>query len=1038
MTSPESSRFRLSTFAKELIAALIVLALCAMSAPAATVDFDGVTPIPLTCDSLAEPVGDENPRALDLVGTIDQPPADVAWDDNFLYFRFRLNGDPSGPQGFAQYAWVALIQTPGGNPFQYQYMVSVNGEGATDDFGNNGDTIEVWQNTTATDIDFDPLFHDPAEVRLFSQVYTYTGPGAVNDGPLARVTVADTSYDKNPDYFLDFAVPISALVAGGVINDPSDVSNLLFLPAVSTNSNNYNKGRLDGCPFVPATDLSISKTAMPAAIPANAGSPVSYEVTVQNTGLVSATGVVIEDPSVPAFVTNVTVEGSASDPNLVVMLDSTSPARIKLPVLPVGATATMTISGTATATCAQLPSTNTASARATNAMKRFASADLVVDTSPGAEICDGLDNNCDGQVDEGGSALCDDGNACTTDVCTPSGCGHQAIPGCVPCAVDGDCNDGNACTTDSCSAGVCTTSAIQGCVPCAVDGDCNDGNACTTDSCSAGVCTTSAIEGCVPCAGDGDCNDGNACTTDFCFAGACQAAPIGGCVPCATDGDCNDGNACTTDSCSAGACTATPIEGCVPCTVDGDCNDGNACTTDSCSAGACTASPIEGCVPCAADGDCNDGNACTTDFCFAGACQAAPIDGCVPCTTDGDCNDGNACTTDSCSAGACTATPIDGCVPCAADGDCNDGNACTTDSCSAGACTTTPIDGCILCTTDADCSDGNGCTIDVCGGETCLPSQPIEGCVPCSTGADCDDHNPCTDDVCSVDGVCDSTAIEGCVPCATDADCADDDACTSNVCGADGSCVVTAIPGCIPCTVDADCNDGNECTTDSCIAGACTSMPIEGCTVCVPSPEICNDGIDNDCDGLIDCADDNCANAPACQAPVEICGDCIDNDGDGLVDLDDPDCGCAQPEPLNLKRLKIKSKKSGAKKFKVKALVADAIPVGFDPTTTGMQMQMSDVNGMVFCARFDEGWQRKGKRRVKYVNKDKTTERLDGLKVAKFKVARNGRVKFIAKGPNADLRDDITGDLKVSVQVGDQCTVSSAPLRTKRRSLVFP
>jgi len=405
---------------------------------------------------------------------------------------------------------------------------------------------------------------------------------------------------------------------------------------------------------------------------------------------------------------------------------------------------------------------------------------------------------------------------------------------------------------------------------------------------------------------------------------------------------------------------------------------------------------------------------------------------------DGDCNDGNACSTDFCDAGVCNATPIEGCVPCGDDSECNDGQACTTDFCDGGVCNASPIDGCIPCDVDDDCSDGNACTIDVCGGETCLPSTPIEGCVPCATGTDCDDQNPCTDDVCTSEGVCDASPIDGCIPCEVDADCNDLDACTSDVCGPDGSCLVTTIPGCVPCDVDGDCNDDNECTTDSCIAGACTSMPIEGCTICVPTTEVCGDGIDNDCDEKTDCDDENCSAAPACEQPVEICGDCIDNDGDGFIDLDDPDCGCAQPEGLNLKRLKIKTKKSGDKKFKVKALVSDAIPVGFDPTATGMQLQMSDVNGVVFCARFDEGWERKGKRRIKYRNKDKTTERLAGLKVAKFKVAKNGSVRFAAKGPKAELRDEITGDLKVSVLVGEQCTVSSAPLRTKRRKLVFP
>jgi hypothetical protein len=35
-------------------------------------------------------------------------------------------------------------------------------------------------------------------------------------------------------------------------------------------------------------------------------------------------------------------------------------------------------------------------------------------------------------------------------------------------------------------------------------------------------------------------------------------------------------------------------------------------------------------------------------------------------------------------------------------------------------------------------------------------------------------------------------------------------------------------------------------------------------TQCVPSPEICNDQIDNDCDGLTDCLDPDCNNTPPC------------------------------------------------------------------------------------------------------------------------------------------------------------------------------
>jgi hypothetical protein len=60
--------------------------------------------------------------------------------------------------------------------------------------------------------------------------------------------------------------------------------------------------------------------------------------------------------------------------------------------------------------------------------------------------------------------------------------------------------------------------------------------------------------------------------------------------------------------------------------------------------------------------------------------------------------------------------------------------------------------------------------------------------------------------------------------------------------------------------------------------------------ICVP--EVCSDGLDNDCDGFVDCADSDCSADPAC-APIcmlEVCNDSIDNDCDGFVDCADPDC----------------------------------------------------------------------------------------------------------------------------------------------------
>ena len=54
--------------------------------------------------------------------------------------------------------------------------------------------------------------------------------------------------------------------------------------------------------------------------------------------------------------------------------------------------------------------------------------------------------------------------------------------------------------------------------------------------------------------------------------------------------------------------------------------------------------------------------------------------------------------------------------------------------------------------------------------------------------------------------------------------------------------------------------------------------------------EECDDGVDNDDDGLVDCDDPDCATFPACEVFEDDCDDELDNDGDGLIDCDDPDC----------------------------------------------------------------------------------------------------------------------------------------------------
>ena len=57
--------------------------------------------------------------------------------------------------------------------------------------------------------------------------------------------------------------------------------------------------------------------------------------------------------------------------------------------------------------------------------------------------------------------------------------------------------------------------------------------------------------------------------------------------------------------------------------------------------------------------------------------------------------------------------------------------------------------------------------------------------------------------------------------------------------------------------------------------------------------EACGDGQDNDCDGLLDCEDGQCAASAFCG---EIdCEDGLDNDEDGVADCDDEDCWTSCP-----------------------------------------------------------------------------------------------------------------------------------------------
>jgi cysteine-rich repeat protein len=522
--------------------------------------------------------------------------------------------------------------------------------------------------------------------------------------------------------------------------------------------------------------------------------------------------------------------------------------------------------------------------------------------TPAAEVCDGLDNDCNGDVDD---VSCDDGNDCTQDSCDPAA-------GCVNAPLTGtECSDGNICSlADHCQSGECVGSLIT-CDddnPCTDDScnplggcqyvdnlvPCDDEDPCTVkDSCVSGACSGYAVP--CDCAVDADCDkleDGDVCNgTLVCDASklpfTCAVDPLtvvacpgpegvdaqcldascdpetGECslVPANESGICNDGDACTLfDQCTAGVCAGLASMACDdgnPCTKDtcdgqsgcsyqhntDPCDDGNACTIgDVCSLGACVGSGVLAC---------DDGDVCTTDSCAPGA-------GCLHDHNTLPCNDGNACTIgDGCDNGACIGVGLL---------QCDDGNPCTDDWCD-------PVSGCAVKPNTKPCDDNNTCTTDdACSQGKCVGKGSLE----------CDDGNPCTKDICLPLGGCDHVQANGFCsdsdPCTVGDTCAngacqpgapincdDGNLCTDDYCAADGSCVHS--PNSAPC------DDGSACTTnDVCQGGMCTHLtmvncddknpcttdscsPVKGCSYATNNA-MCDDK--NACTALDVCKDGSC------------------------------------------------------------------------------------------------------------------------------------------------------------------------------------
>jgi cysteine-rich repeat protein len=144
----------------------------------------------------------------DIVGDAANPMLYIASDANHLFFRLRVDSDPlQNPTNFKPFGWGCLINTDS-DLTTFEYSAFINGVA-------NPDELNFYKNTMTTSPN-DPT--DPPEITLSTTI----NPLSTTVGH-ARAVSAPSMFGGTPDFFIDWAVEMSDLVAGGF--NPANPAN---------------------------------------------------------------------------------------------------------------------------------------------------------------------------------------------------------------------------------------------------------------------------------------------------------------------------------------------------------------------------------------------------------------------------------------------------------------------------------------------------------------------------------------------------------------------------------------------------------------------------------------------------------------------------------------------------------------------------------------------------------------------------------------------------------------------------------------------